>query len=249
VLAAYNFADKWKIQTIYTYDIWQYDDSIDKFNNYREHSAGAYLFYKFWPKTSAFVGYGFSSRDYPSSPADNNTMHTPFVGLTWDPTSKLTGMIKFGYTFQNYVNGVSDRNNAPNSWAASVGTIYRFSRYTNLNVSLQRSIQQNLSFNNDAYKSTGVWVSLNHDWAALQMASYLSFSYSNGAYIGDSLDPSNGQFKTRNDNTMTFGAGVSRPVTRWARVRLDYSYINNASNFFIYEYNEHRVLLGLQLSF
>ena len=248
-LAAYNFTDKWKIQAIYTYDIWQYDHNIDRFNDYREHSAGAYLYYKFWPKTSAFVGYGFSSREYPSSSSDNNNMHTPFVGLTWDPTSKLTGVIKFGYTFQNYVNEVSGRNNSPNSWAASVGTIYRFSRYTNLNVSLQRSIQQNLSFNNDAYKSTGVWVSLNHEWTALQMASYLSFSYVNGAYIFGSFDPSTGLLENRNDNTMTFGAGVSRPFTRWARLRLDYSYINNASNFFIYEYNEHRVLLGVQLSF
>ena len=248
-LAAYNFTDKLKIQAIYSYDIWQYDQGIDKFNNYREHVAGAYLYYKFLPKTSAFVGYGFSSREYPSFQADNNIKQTPFVGLNWDPTSKLTGQIKFGYTFQNYVNDVSGRNNSPNSWAASVGAIYRFSRYTTFNASLQRSIQENISFNNQAYKSTGVWVSVNHDWAALQMASYLSFSYVNAAYIGESINPGTDQFQNRTDNTMTFGAGVSRPITRWARLRLDYSYINNASNFFIYEYHEHRALFGVQLSF
>jgi hypothetical protein len=249
VLAAYNMADKWKIQAIYTYDLWQYDKSIDKFNDYREQALGAYLYYKFLPKTSAFVGYGFSSRVYPSFQADNNIKQTPFVGLTWDPTSKLTGQIKFGYTFQNYVNDVTGRNDSPNSWAASIGTIYRFSRYTNLNVSLQRSIQENLSFNNQPYKNTGVWVSLNHDWARFQTASYLSFSYANASYINNFPDPGTGELKTRNDNTITLGAGVSRPITRWARVRLDYSYINNASNFFIYEYNEHRAMFGVQLSF
>jgi hypothetical protein len=247
-LASYNVSEKTKIQATYQYDIWQYDRSIDQIDNYRNNLAGLFLFYKFLPRTSALAGYVFSSRVYPSYTQDNNIQNSPFIGLTWDPTTKLTGNIKFGYTFQNYENHLPGRNNSPNSWAFSLGSIYRYSRYTTLNLSAQRSIQQDIDFANATYYSTALWVSLTHDWAYFRVASYVSFAYANSSYVNSGINPSTGLLSPREDNTYTIGAGVSRPLTPWLRLRLDYNYTDDASSYFLYSYHEHRVLLGVQLS-
>jgi hypothetical protein len=248
LLAAYNISEKTKIQATYQYTLWQYSRSIDKIDNYRNNMAGVFLFYKFLPRTSALAGYSFSSYAYPSYTQDNNYQHSPFIGLTWDPTTKLTGNIKFGYTFQNYTNHLPGRTNSPNSWAFSLGTIYRYSRYTTLNLSAQRSIQQDIDFANLSYMSTALWVSLSHDWTALRMASYVSFAYANSSYVNSGINPSTGLPSPREDNTISIGAGVSRPFASWLRLRLDYNYSNKTSDYFLYSYHEHRVLVGVQLS-
>ena len=42
--------------------------------------------------------------------------------------------------------------------------------------------------------------------------------------------------------------GVLADPDWWLKVRLDWSYLNNSSNFSSLTYNEHRVLMGLQTS-
>ena len=64
------------------------------------------------------------------------------MGLTWAPTAKLSGTIKFGYTFASYETRVPGRNNNPDSWSLSAQLLYRFSRYTNLSLTAQKSFQQ-----------------------------------------------------------------------------------------------------------
>ncbi|MCL4504065.1 MAG: hypothetical protein M1438_19755 [Deltaproteobacteria bacterium] len=53
----------------------------------------------------------------------------------------------------------------------------------------------------------------------------------------------------RNDNFTSFGAGLSRPLTKWLKLRVDYLYNNRGSNFSFFAYNEHKVLFGIQSSF
>jgi hypothetical protein len=248
VVATYKFADRWKVEGNYQLDTLHFARSVDRFNNYNQHTAASTLYYRFAPKTALLGEYIFVYRGYPSFSQDNTISSSPLVGLTWDPTSKLSGTVKVGWTFSSYETSLPDRNNNPTGWTLSAQLLYRFSRYTNLAVTGQRSFQQDPDFLNAAYYNNAVWVTLNHEFHKWRVASYASFFFTSNAYINPAVDAV-GQIDTRNDSLVGFGAGLSRPINRWLRVRVAYSYVNRSSNFPGYSYNDNRVLGALQTSF
>ena len=246
----YAFADKWKFQGSYEYDCLDFADIQDRRNEYREHIGGMTLYYKFWPKTAALVQYIITSREYPYEPRGDNMSHTPLLGLTWDPTAKLSGTVKFGYTMKKFDQDVVGRDDSPDSWAMSLQTLYRYSRFTTFTLTGQHSIQEDIDLgNNNAYRNTGIYASWNHDWHFIRAAVYLAFAYTRNDYLGTIFDTGTGQFINRLDDIFSFGGGISRPITSWLRARLDYQYIDRSSNLSNYTYNEHRMLVGLQSSF
>jgi hypothetical protein len=251
--AAYRFADKWRVEGFYQFDLLNFSpgsEGINDLNSYREQAGGVSLYYKFWPKTSALVQYIMTSRVYPDSPESNSLTYSPLVGLTFDPTAKISGTVKLGYTFVNYTNENPIRNNSPSGFAMSVNTLYRYSRYTSLTLTLQRSKQDDIdTANNSPFWNTGLFVTLRHDWHRFKATSYVGFAYQNNYYINETLDVGTGEFKKRVDNLYYLNAGVSRPLTRWLRVRLDYSYIDRNSNISGNSYNDNRFLFGFQASF
>jgi len=246
--AIYKLADRWKLEGNYQLDTLVFAKSLDRFNNYNQQTVGTTLYYRFLPKTALLAQYIFVYRAYPYFSPDNTYSSSPLVGLTWDPTSKLSGTVKFGYTFASYVTSVDGRNNNPNNWTLSANLLYRFSRYTNVAVTGQRSFQQDSDFFNAGYTNSGVWVTLNHDWSKFKVASFVSFFYTSNTYLNPALNAS-GQLETRNDNIVGVGVGLSRELTRRLRARVAYSYINRSSNFPGYGYNDNKVLAGIQTSF
>ena len=245
---SYAFADRWKAEINYQFDTLNFVKNIDKVNNYNAQAIGTTLYYRFLPKTSALVQYVFTYREFPDASFDNTTNHSPLVGLTWEPTAKLSGTMKYGYTFDHYLTSVEGRNNSASGFTMSINLLYRYSRATNLTLTAQRAFQQDVDFRNEGYYNTGVWVALNHEWRFFHVSSYASFYFINSNYLNATFDPQ-GQFLKRLDNTVGCGVGLARPVTKWLRARVDYAYSNRASNFYGYSYNENRVLVGLQTSF
>jgi hypothetical protein len=247
--AAYNLADRWRVETNYQFDDLSFRDKIDELDNTQTHTLGATFFYKFWPKTSALVQYIAAIRNHPSDSTRDNVVQTPMVGLNWDPTAKLSGTIKFGYTIANYENSLPGRNSSQGASALSIQTLYRISRYTQISLIAQRAIQEDADFANNSYINTGLFLTASHYWHYFKVTGFLNFSYYNNKYIFGNIDPFTNEFVKRIDNITSVGAGLSRPITPWLRVRLDYLYNNRGSNFSFYAYNEHKVLLGLQSSF
>ncbi|MFZ2089577.1 MAG: outer membrane beta-barrel protein [Desulfobaccales bacterium] len=248
LMATYRLADRWKLEGNYQLDTLVFTKSADRFNNYNEHIASATLYYKLMPKTAILAQYIFFYRVFPYVAEDNAFGSSPLLGVTWDPTAKLTGTIKAGFTFTNYETSVDGRNNNPQNWTLSAQLLYRYSKYTNLSVTGQRSFQQDIDFFNAGYINSGVWITLNHEWNKFKVASYVSFFYTNNDYLSPSPDAT-GQFLTRHDDIVGIGVGMSRPLKKWLRARLAYSYVNRDSNFIGYGYNDHKVLGGLQASF
>jgi hypothetical protein len=244
-----TFADRWKFQADYQFNTLIFNQTVNQVNNYNQHNVGATLYYRFLPKTSALIEYILTYTQYPSFSVDNNYSNSPLVGLSWEPTAKLSGTVKFGYTFTQYETGLPDRNNSPQDWIMSVQLLYRYSRLTNLTLTVQRSFQQDVDFRNQGYQSTGLWVSLNHTWNYFKVYSYATFFYINNDYLNETVDFQTGNLVRRLDNVIGMGVGFSRPINRWLRARVDYIYTNRSSNFFGYSYNDNRVLFGLVTSF
>jgi hypothetical protein len=244
----YVFADRWKLEGNYQFDTLGFVKTIDQVNNYNQQGVGGTLYYRFLPKTSALMQYVFTYREFPKTPFDNTYNHSTLVGISWEPTAKLSGTMKFGYTLDQYQTSVAGRNDSPGGFTMSINLLYRYSRYTNLTLTAQRAFQQDVDFRNAGYYNTAVWLALNHEWSFFHVSSYASFYFINSNYLNPTLDDQ-GQFLKRLDNTVGVGVGLSRPLTRKLRARVDYAYSNRSSNFFGYSYNENRVLVGLQTSF
>jgi hypothetical protein len=248
-LAAYKLADRWKIEANYQMDALLFVDQVDRTNSYTENIGGLTLYYKVLPKTAVLAQYLITYRQYPSLSADDNISHTPLVGLTWDPTAKLSGTVKFGYTFKDYQNEIPGRNNSPQTWALSIQNLYRYSRFTTFSLIAQRSLQEDSDSNNSPYVNTGLFFTFSHYLHFFNVTSNLLLSYYNNHYENLSFDPGTGTLVRRVDNIFNAGAGLSRPLNKWLRLRLDYLYANKGSNVNTFSYNEHKVILGLQASF
>jgi hypothetical protein len=245
----YKFADVWRLEANYQFDTLNFNKWVDRFDNYQYHNAAWTLYYKFWPKTSALVQYIMSFRNHPSNSVQNNWVQSPMVGLIWDPTAKLSGTVKVGYTSGNYYTSISGRNNTPKSWSLSIQTLYRYSNYTNISLIAQRSLQEDVDFGNNGYINSGLLLTISHLFHYFKVNSYVSFSYYRDQYLTDDVEPITGQIKRRDDYIVAIGSGLSRPLTKYLKLRLDYVYNNRGSNFATYNYNEHRLLLGIQASF
>jgi hypothetical protein len=252
--AAYKMADLWRLETNYQFDSFSYVKDIYRLNDYNAHTAGATIYYKFWPKTSLLFQYIANIYTHPYDSTTDYVTQTPMVGLSWVPTAKLSGTVKVGYSITNYYNSdVGTRGFNPDGVALSIQTLYKLSRYTQMSLIAQRSLQEDVNsitiFGNNSYFNSGLLFNLTHLWHYFNVTSYMSFSYYNNKYIYDNFDPGTDELKSRVDNIIYAGGGLSRPVTKWLRLRLDYLYYNRGSNFSFYSFNEHKVLLGVQSSF
>jgi len=252
--AAYKVADLWRIETNYQFDSFSYAKSIYRINDYNSHTAGATIYYKFWPKTSVLAQYIASIYTHPHDSPTDYVTHTPMVGLSWEPTAKLSGSVKVGYSITNYYNSdFGTRGFSPDGVALSIQALYKLSRYTQMSLVAQRALQEDVNtstiFGNNSYFNSGLLFTLSHFWHYFNVTSYASVAYYNNKYIYDNFDPGTGELKSRVDNIIYAGGGLSRPVTKWLRLRLDYLYYNRGSNFNFYPFNEHKVLLGIQSSF
>jgi hypothetical protein len=247
--ATHHLADKWQIQGNYQFDLLQFAGEENQPNNRRDNNIGATLSYKFWPKTSFLAQYLFQRRSFPDEPTSNNSTHAPYFGLTWDPTAKLTGTVKFGYSWTAFDTQIPDRDNNPNAFSMSIQTLYRYNRYNQFGLVAQRSTQQDLDSNNDAYENTAFYLAWNRKWEAFKIESEVVFSYANNSYLEEAFNSDTNNFQKRLDNLVTVGLNLSRPLSPYFRLRVYYQYQSRSSNFNVYTYNENRVGAGIHASF
>jgi hypothetical protein len=247
--AAYKMADRWKIETNYQEDSLIFLKKRDWPSDFNAHNAAATLFYKFWPKTAVMWQYIFTYRQHPHNYLSDNYIHTPLMGLSFDPTAKISGTLKFGYTFQQFEHSVPNRSKSDGDFSLSIQTQYRYSRYTNFNLVAQRAIQEDPDSANNSYVNTGFLFSISHLWHYFNIASYANFAYYNNRYVSIQPEGLLGILKRRIDNIYSAGCGLSVPLTKYFKAKVEYVYYNRGSNFYNINYNDHRVIFGVQASY
>ena len=252
-----RLADKWLIQGNYQFDMYQFAQPENSFDNRQTHNAALTLFYKFWPRTALLFQYVAQVQNYPDFSIGNNFSQTPFLGFTWDPTAKLSGTVKFGYTFKSYDTAVPGRDNNPNSFAMSLQLLYRYSRFTQFILVAQRSNQNDLDYHNASYENTAFYFTWQKNWHYFNINSFITVSYAFNYYnsyspfaLGSNgfILPSGFQPK-RQDNLYGVCVGLNRPLTKYLKIRFDYRYYNDGSTYPNISYMQHWVGLGLQTTF
>jgi hypothetical protein len=239
---SYQLADRSKVQLDYTRSTWNFETST--FRSRDEDLAAAYLFYRFLPKTSAFVEYDYRNIGYSeqASGPDNldNKVNSVFLGLAWDVTANTKGTVKGGYNRKVFA--ASDASGI-STWGASIDIDHAFSDNTFMKFVGQRVINEAGLLGTSYYVTTGAFVEVTHKFtykiSGVARASYGVDDFSN-ALPPDTI--------VRSDRTILGGVGLKYQFTDWLEMTLDYNYRDRKSNIDFYDVTESTYSVGLNFA-
>jgi hypothetical protein len=136
---SYQLADRSKVQVDLGKAAWDFQQS--SFRDRREDLFSGYVYYRFQPKTSAFVELDRKKADFSeadSQPLDN-TMDSVLLGITWEITKRSQGTVRIGRTWKDYGDAsVADYD----AWTGSMDIKHRFDESNAVKVTGLRQINE-----------------------------------------------------------------------------------------------------------
>ena len=240
VTAAYQLATRSKVQLDYSKTTWNFMTS-----NFRDRDEGimaGYLYYRFLPKTSAFIEYERKAVDFveATTPLDNS-MGSLLFGLAWEMTGRSKGTVKFGRTSKDFENSeVKDFS----VWSWSVDLNHKFSERTSLTVVGQRQVNETNAYGTAYYITTGAYGELSHGFMS-KMALLLRGSYGTDRF-SNAVFP---ETLTREDKTRMLGTGLRYTMKDWLEFGVDYNRKNRDSNINVNDYHETQYVISANMMF
>jgi hypothetical protein len=226
ISASYLLAYKSKVQLDFTHT--NFDFTTSSFGNRSEDLIAAYAFYRFLPKTSAFVEYDFKNVNYDDdSTGKDNISNSLLLGVTWEITENTKGTIKGGYVQIDY-SLAGQENLKVFSFSADIS--HAFPNNSLLKVSGLRTENESPLLGVLHLTTTGTSAEF------VQKLTYKTAAVVRGAYRVD--DYSN-DTSVRNDKTRLFGVGLKYQFKEWLGFALNYNRSDRHSTIWEREYKEN----------
>jgi hypothetical protein len=247
-MVKYRFLDRWAIEARYNKYDFRYIHDYDKDGNYNRDIVGGSLYYRLTPKIDALLDYNFSTVDYKIANDYDNTNHYAYLGIAFDPTAKLNGYLKLGWSIKNYKQELANRNNSFSTPSTLIDLNYNLFSYHIFSLRGSWVIEEDVDTNAPVittdfslgYRHILIWyekISLN-----------TNIGYGTKKFKETTTD-ADGIIKKRNDKNWYGGAGISYAPQDWLSFSLNYIYTNNDSNFINYHYTENKVYLKASIAF
>ena len=238
--ATYQLANRSKVQLDYSRTSFNFMDS--NFRDRDEALASGYLYYRFLPKTSAFIEYDRKSVDFtPASTTLDNSMDTLSFGITWEATARSKGTIKAGRTSKDF-NDPSEQDFSDWSW--SIDLDHKFTEATSVVLVGQRQINETNYPGIAYFTTTGAYAEFSHRFMS-KMAFLLRGSYGRDVYS----NPVPPETSTREDKTNMMGTGLKYFMHEWLEFGVDYNKKNRDSNIDVNDYRETLYVLSVSMLF
>jgi hypothetical protein len=244
---AYQLADRSKVQLDLGQASWSFQDQASYFRDRRENLFAGYFFYRFQPKTSAFVEFDRMKAAYStlSVPPLDNTMDSGLLGIKWEITRRSEGTVRIGKTWKDFKDAsVQDYD----AWTGSLDINHRFDELNAVKVKALREINEANLQGTRFYVTTGASVELTHRFG-YRLSGIFSGSYGTDKYSDPVLDPVTLTMKDRKDDTLLVGLGLKYAVKEWLDVGVDYLNRNRDSNINSSDYSEHRYSFTVSAAF
>lgn len=236
----YRFVDRAKIQADYGRTSIDYIRPESVFRNRFENFSSFYFYYRFLPKTSAFLEVDWKEvafKDALSSVLDSETISS-FVGLSWEMTAKSRGSIKAGALSKDFKSTALDDFS---TFAAAVDFRHYFSEYTTLTMIGQRTVNETTLTTSRYVLSTGGYAEIAHRFfRKLELALRGSFSTDE---FSDDVPP------VRKDETSMAGGGIKYIPRDWLEVGINYAVRKRESNLPENDYTENSYTASASIVF
>lgn len=247
-MAKYRFIDRWAVEGRYNNYDYAYKNSFDNQGDYKRDTYGGSLYYRFTPKIDAVLDYNYGTIQYKNNNTFSNSIQSAYLGLTFDPSSKLRGYGKLGWAKKDYDINVAGRNNSFSAFSSLIDLTYTLSRYDDFSFKANRVILEDVD-TNTAYTDTDISLFYKHILAWNEKVSLnANVGYGTAKFEADTTDI-DGSVKTRDDKRYFGGVGIGYALQRWLNLGLNYRYTNNDSNFLNYNYKENRVWVSAVAAF
>jgi hypothetical protein len=242
VTAAYQLANRSKVQLDYSQTTWNFMTS--DFRDRDEGIMAGYIYYRFLPKTSAFIEYERKAVDFTeaATPPLDNSMGSLLLGLTWEMDGRSRGTVKFGRTSKDFESpAVKDFS----VWSWSIDLGHKFSERTSLTVTGKREVNETNAFGTAYFITTGAYGELSHGFMS-KMALLVRGSYGTDRYSVSYGPP---EPVVREDKTRMAGTGLRYTMKDWLEFGADYNGRNRDSNIDVNDYRETQYILSANMSF
>ncbi len=234
----YRFVDRYKIGFSYTRKKRVFDDIRDKGDNYDKDIYDATIFYRILPKTSLLLEYVLTRTDNVDLYRIDNDLTEVFWGIAWDPTAKIRGVIKAGYTKIDY-DTIPDKSD----FDISLSLEYDLSERTLLNMEGYRKIRET-SATEENVNFGAYYVTTGFDLSILHRLTYKISLLTNFAFIRD-VYPTRPDGFQREDNLYRVGLGIDYKFRRWIGAGFKYQFSTKDSTLYLEDYDENRVIFNL----
>lgn len=238
--AVYQLAGRSKIQVDYGRTSYNY--MISAFRDRDEDVVSGFVYYRFLPKTSAFIEYDHKAIDFtlPTSSLDN-AMDSALFGITWEATAKSKGTIKAGRTWKKFDSpALTDFSR----WTASFDINHNFTEYTSLQLIGKRDINETNVLGTAYFITTGAYAEFSHKFVS-KLAGLMRVSYGEDVFS----NPVAPDITTRRDKTVMAGLGLRYSMKEWLQFGFDYNQNKRNSNINMNDYTEHHYLLSVNATF
>lgn len=237
--ATYQLADVSKIQLDYTKTRWGFESS--QFRDRHEGVVSAYIYYRFLPKTSAFVEYDHKKVDFEQEATNlDNKTDSGLFGLLWEITEKSKGTVKAGYLRKNFEVA---SNKDFKTWTASADLNHEFSDYTSIKLIGQRIVNESTLQGVRYTTTTGLYGEFIHK-LTYKISAVLRGSYGVDKF-SDSVAP---ETKLRKDLTTSGGIGLKYAMRDWLEFTLDYNHKKRDSNIDTNDYHENSYTFAVNIA-
>ncbi len=240
----YRLAERYSIALSHQLYYINYLQQSNEFLDRVENRVGLTGFYRIFPKTDVLFEPGYGRIEYLQSSSTNRNANNygVLVGVRGEPTARMRGIAKVGYLFRDpqEVGGKSFSGVVTsNQWD------YQITGKTNLTLTLERRPFESSFVNNVFFTSIFGILTANYIFSPnLSFQANLGAAYNQypvTATVGT-------QTAKRNDTLFGAGAGVTYTFNRWFFVRAHYQFDRRNSNFGIFDFNDNRASISINLA-
>jgi len=237
--ALFRLWTKTELGLRYNFQSRRFDDPRDQEDNFDRNTVAFNIGYRLFPSMAIFLEYSHDQQDNPEAPERDTDANIVYIGARWDPTAKLSGVLKVGYR-KTEIQGGDEKG-----FDTDTDLTYRFSDITEFRVTAFRRLitstraarerESGIEEESDFFTSTGGSFSATYKkWEPLRLS--MIFSYRND------------DFEVRKDSFYIAGLEASYNFGRWLISSLNYQYSRNDSSQKDVDYKENRIVLKLSAS-
>lgn len=237
--AHYTTGNKLSFQLGYADYRIDYSSRGKAFQERKDQSWNAAVYYQVLPKTRLFLEYERIDVDYDQDIVSDFTEDHYFVGVHFDPTARISGYLKVGY---GEVDPDQDGYEDSDEMLFEGSLSYQVGAKSSVTLTGRRQVQATVDEFHQDVLSTQVYVSFSHKLThKLQMTVDAGMIDEDYRYDGTRSD--------RNDDVITAGVSLEYALRDWLTMRAGYDYEDRDSDVVGNDYTSNMVTASVAFAF